>query len=419
MSEDNPVTAPSQGKGVTGPILRLLVSGGGTSGHIHPALAIIAAVRDRVPDAAVLYLGTEQGLESRLVPAQGIPFSAIPARGLVGQGALKAPGAVLATLGGTAAAIRTIRSFRPHVVVGTGGYVSGPVALAARLTGVPLVIVEPDVFPGLANRLAARWAAAVAVPFADARRHLPPRTRVVVTGNPVRPSVLQIEPEEARRILGLGTGTKVLYLVGGSRGAKALNEACVKSLPDWLTRPDLEVIYSTGQLYFGRTLEALRTAGIEPELTAGRPAGAESTGPTPKQGSRPGRLILVPYLDRADAVFAVADVMVTRAGASTLAEITARGVPAVIVPSPNVTHNHQDYNARVLERAGAARVIMESRLTPALLADTVNHLLDDPALRLRMREASHKLGRPTASSDLAELVLEMARGRSPGPASCP
>lgn len=391
-----------QGRGVSGTTVRLLVSGGGTSGHINPALAIIAAVRDRVPEAEVLYVGTEQGMEARLVPAHGIPFATIPARGLVGLGLLKAPGAVLATGLGTRAAMAIIRRFRPHVVVGTGGYVSGPVALAARLTRTPLVISEPDVFPGLTNRLAARWAAAVAVPFPDARHYFPRGAKLVVTGNPVRPSVLSTRPDEARRILGLGEGTRLVYLVGGSRGAKVLNETFVAALPGWLSRPDLEVIYSTGHLYFDRTLEALKAAGVPPELEVGRP-------PALAGGGR-GRLILVPYLDRADAVFAVADVMVTRAGASTLAEITARGVPAVIIPSPNVTHNHQDYNARVLERAGAARVIAESELTADRLTAVVTELLDDPLLRERMHQAALSLARPTAAADLAEVVLRVARG---------
>jgi len=369
--------------------LRLLVTGGGTGGHIYPALAVARAVERLEPGTETLYLGTADGLEAGIVPKEGVPFEAIPSRGMVGKGLLGAPGAALAALRGVRAARRVIRRFRPDVVLGTGGYVSGPVALAARFARVPLVLHEQNAFPGVTNRLASRWASAVTVPYAEARQHFPRGARVVVTGNPVRGEVVEAIPEEARRALGLPASGLVIYLVGGSRGARVLNEAIVAALPGWLARGDVSVVFSTGERYYAETVRALARAGIA--LADG------------------GKVIAVPYLHRADAALAAADVVVTRAGGATLAEIAARGVPAVIVPSPNVTHNHQEYNARVLGKAGAAKVILEADLDGRSLGKAVAEILSQPQLRERMRRASLGLGRPNAAADIARLVVAAAR----------
>jgi len=392
--------------------LRLIVSGGGTGGHIYPALAIARAVKEADASAEVLYVGTRTGLEASLVPKEGLPFEAIPARGLMRRGLLRAPGSILMALRGVAAARRAIRRFKPDVVVGTGGYVSGPVALAARLEGVPLVLHEQNVYPGATNRLASRWAAVVAVPYAEVARHFPKRTRVVVTGNPVRRAVLETTPEQGRRVLGLPLDGRLVYVTGGSQGARVLNEHVVAALPAWLAIPGVSVVFATGARYHEAIVEALVGRGLpvvsdlpgESAAGPGRPVGR---GPAAGEG---GKLVVLPYLERADAALAAADVMVTRGGATTLAEVTARGVPAVIIPSPNVAHNEQEFNARVLGRAGAARVVLESELAGGRgLEEAVSAILSDDGLRLGMRRASLSLGRPEASSELAKLVLAAAR----------
>jgi UDP-N-acetylglucosamine--N-acetylmuramyl-(pentapeptide) pyrophosphoryl-undecaprenol N-acetylglucosamine transferase len=368
--------------------LRLLVSGGGTSGHIYPALAITEAVEKACPGTEVLFAGTREGLEGTLVPKAGLRFEAIPAQGIVGKGPLGVPAAIATAFRGVWAAAGLVRRFRPDVVLGTGGYVSGPVGLAALLGRVPLVIQEQNVFPGLTNRWVSRWAVAVAVPHAGARRYFPHRARLVVTGNPVRASVAEMTPAEGRRILGLpGTG-EVIYIVGGSRGARVLNQAAVAALPGWLARPGVAVIFSTGERYYEETRQALVAAGIVP--TDG------------------GKITLVPYLHRVDAALAAADLIIARAGGSTLAEVAARGVPAVLVPSPNVTYNHQDHNARVFEEAGAAVVISEAALSGEVLERAVLDILADPDRRDQMSRASRDLGRPEAASEIARLVIEAA-----------
>lgn len=399
--------------------MRLLVSGGGTGGHVYPALAIARAVVEEEPGTRVLYVGTATGLEASVVPREGYAFEAIPSRGMLGRGPLGVLGSALAALRGTRAALCLIRRFAPDVVVGTGGYVSGPVALAARLAGIPLVVQEQNVFPGVTNRLASRWAAAVAVPHDEAAAHFPRRARLVVTGNPVRRVVLETTPEEGRRVLGLPEGARVVYVVGGSQGARVLNEATAAAVGDWLALPEVWVVFACGRRYYEETLESLRRRGLSP-----RPAGGGDGDPGgDREGDRGGdRVILLPYLDRPDAALAAAEVVVTRGGATTLAEVACRGVPAVIVPSPNVAHNEQEKNARVFERAGAARVILETDLSGPVLALAVKEILASPDLRERMHRASLGLGRPGAAGELARLVVEVAgrrprrgRGRSRGP----
>ncbi|MCL6581808.1 MAG: undecaprenyldiphospho-muramoylpentapeptide beta-N-acetylglucosaminyltransferase [Firmicutes bacterium] len=375
--------------------MRLIVCGGGTGGHVYPALAILRAVQELQPATEVLYVGTAGGLEAGIVGGEGLPFEAVPSGGIVGKGPLAAVGAGLAAARGVLAAVRILRRFRADVVLGTGGYAAGPVALAARLCGVPLVLHEQNAFPGVTNRVASRWAYAVAVPFAEARSHFPRGARVVVTGNPVRRSILETTAEEGRRVLGVPPRGSVLYVVGGSRGAQVLNRAFLEALPGLLGVGGLSIVFSTGRRYYDEVRAGLASRGL-------------AAGPTGSGGV----LVVVPYVERADAALAAADLIVTRGGGTTLAEVTARGVPAVIVPSPNVTHNHQEFNARVLARAGAATVLLERELDGPALERVLKELLGSPETLRAMREASRRLGRPEAARDIARLVLRAAGCRA-------
>ncbi|HEY8393955.1 MAG TPA: undecaprenyldiphospho-muramoylpentapeptide beta-N-acetylglucosaminyltransferase [Thermaerobacter sp.] len=371
--------------------MRVLLTGGGTGGHIYPALAIASELRRRVPDCELLYAGTREGLESRIVPRAGLPFVTISARGLVRKRPREMAAGMLALVRGLWQASRLIARFDPDVVVGTGGYVAAPVALAAARRGVPVLIQEQNAYPGATNRLLARWAAAVCIPFEEGRRFFPPRARIYVTGNPVRPEVLQADSEEARRRLGIPAGARVVLVTGGSRGAERINRAALELAAAVAERPDTVLLWACGERYHpqvrAQLAARLRAAG----------AGAESD-----------RVRLFPYLDDMAAAYAVADLYVGRAGATTLAEVTARGLPAVLVPSPNVAHNEQDHNARVLERAGAARVIPDAELTGRRLVETVLALLADREGLRRMASASRGLGRPGALADIVDRVLELA-----------
>lgn len=379
---------------------RVVLTGGGTGGHIYPALAIAAELRRLVPEVDILYVGSVDGLEARLVPGEGLPYRAVPAAGVIRKSPLAAARGLVQLLRGVVAARRVLAGFRPDVVVGTGGYVSFPVVFAAVRARVPVLIQEQNVVPGVANRWVGRWADVVAVPHAEVARWFPRARRIEVTGNPVRPEVLAADRDAARARLGLAGCRRVVLVVSGSRGARTVNEAMAGALPEWLGRPEWGLLWITGNAYHAEVSAAARRAGYDPD--------------------RHPHVRIVAYAHDMADMLAAADLVVARAGAITLAELAARGLPAVLVPSPNVTHDHQRQNARLVERAGAAVVVEDADCDARTLGGAIRSLLADEARLAAMAAASRTLARPDAARRLAELVLELAgsgpgrSGRAPG-----
>lgn len=367
---------------------RVLLTGGGTGGHAYPALAVARALREAEPEVELLYAGTARGMERSLAEREGIPFHVVRARGISRKSFSDAVRGLGTLVWGLTEAWRLVRRWRPGVVVGTGGYASAPVVFAAILAGVPVLLQEQNVFPGRVNRLLGRWAYAVGVPYPETARAFPRGTRCVVTGNPVRPEVLTTSREAGARLLGLDPRLPTLYVFGGSRGARRLNQAMLDALPLVLNRPGLQVIWATGHGQLAEVLEGLAARAVDP--------------------SRPG-LLIREYLHEAPAALAVADLVVGRGGGITTAELTARGIPAILVPSPNVAHDEQTHNARILERRGAARVLPEGELDGPRLAAAVAAILGNEERRRAMAAASRALGRPDAAERLAALALDLAR----------
>lgn len=368
--------------------MRVLITGGGTGGHINPALAIARALREREPGLELLYVGTRAGLEADLVPREGIPFRTITVSGIVRKSPAQAVAGLFRAGKGLLEAIAIVRAFRPDVVVGTGGYVSGPVMLAAVLCGIPTLLQEQNAFPGVTNRLLSRFVSRVALAFEDAAKYLSPRSRPFVTGNPVRREILTAEREASARELGLDPRKRTILVTSGSRGAGCFVEAVPELAAAVAGRPDLQLIWGTGKQYFEAAQRELTRRGLMP---------------------LPGSILLLPYIYRQDLAMAASDLAVVRAGALTLAELTARGLPAIIIPSPNVTHDHQVKNARVLAGAGAAEVIREQDLTGQRLTEKVLAIVDSPARLREMAARSAALGRPNAAADIAAAVLALAR----------
>lgn len=370
--------------------MRVMVTGGGTGGHIYPALSIVEGIRARVPAAEFLYVGSARGLEADLVPARGVPFRTVDVHGLAGKALMEAVRGLFFLSWAGLQARKAIREFRPDVVVGTGGYVSGPVCLLAALGRIPLFLQEQNSLPGVTNRFLGRFAGGVAVPDEEARKHFPRGARVLVTGNPVRPDLLQVSRTDARECLRLDADRPVLLIAGGSRGARTINEAAVAAIPAVMgSGRGVQVILITGRTYF--------------DEIGGRLQGLSAT-----DGG--GSLRILPYSNEMPLLLAAADLVVARAGGITLAEITARGLPAILVPSPNVSHNHQEWNARVLERHGAARVIKDGLLDGNLLASCVRELLHDDRARTEMASRSRELGRPGALDQIVTAILRLAQG---------
>jgi len=373
--------------------LRLLVTGGGTGGHVYPALAVAREILESEPSSRVLYVGARRGLEADVVPGEeGIDFMTVPAAGLVGKSPAGAVHALAAASASFARSLALIARFRPHAALGTGGYVSGPVILASAALGVPFVLQEQNAVPGVTNRMLARFASSVCVGFEEAGRRLPRRARVVVTGNPVRGLVLDASRDEARRSLRIAEDRTVVLVMSGSGGARTINDAACEALPALLERDDLHVVYSTGRRYFESVKARLSAAGIEDGFD--------------------GKLTMRPYICRVGEALAAADLVVSRAGGTSIAEITAVGVPAVLVPSPNAPHDQQLYNARAAERAGGAVVIADSAFDGRRMAAEVSALVDDRGRLERMARCSAGMGRPDAAARVAgELRRAGARRR--------
>jgi len=371
--------------------MRILISGGGTGGHIYPALAV-AKVLQTSYGAEILYLGDERGLEKDLVPKAGFSFVGIRAGKLRRYLSWK----TLTDLGrvplGFAQAIGHVRRFRPDAAFTSGGYVSVPAGLAARSIRVPLVTHQQDVSPNLANRLLRPLATRISVSFEDSLRYFPAR-KTLLMGNPVRDAILNVvemNPSAAKQAFGLDPALPLVVVTGGSQGAKHLNEVVVESLPQLL--PTCQILHISGARTFADTKRTSTTRLEEhPDLAT--------------------RYRLYEYLDAEMApALAAADIVLCRSGASTLSELAALGKPSVLIPlPPGFGGSPQAINAAMFEQHGAARVISDAGLTPSALEAALLPLLNDEAQRSALAAGARSLARLNAAADLAALVAGLAK----------
>jgi UDP-N-acetylglucosamine--N-acetylmuramyl-(pentapeptide) pyrophosphoryl-undecaprenol N-acetylglucosamine transferase len=350
--------------------MRAILAGGGTGGHVIPALAIANELKKSY-GAEVLFIGTARGIENRLVPAAGYPLQ------LVRVGALK--NVSLMTRAKTAFDLpravwdagRMLNEFAPDVVIGVGGYASGPAMLAAVVKHIPTLAFEPNVVPGFANRMVARFVSAAAVHFEETAKYF---RHAEVTGVPVRQAFFEIPAKRG--------GVPTLLVFGGSQGAHAINEAMMRCLPELQRQaPGIHIIHQTGERDYNDALAAYKSLGESAEVFK--------------------------FIEDMPAAFARADLVVCRSGASTVAEITAAGKPAIFVPFPRAADDHQRVNAEALARVGAAVVVEESRLEGVWLAETVAALLGDPARLQAMGAAARELAHPDAARDIAAMAARV------------
>lgn len=372
--------------------MRLAATGGGTGGHVYPALSIVTALRERLAerglgDLDVLYIGSNGGLEEGIVKRAGLSFRTTPSGAVVGRSPLKVATNLALTSAGVVASWRILRQFRPMVLLATGGYVTVPVVLAARLAVVPSLIYLPDVVPGLAVRFLARFADRVAVTFAETGRHLP-AGKAVATGYPVRPELFAVEQAASRRRLGLSAELPVVVALGGSRGSRTINEAVRVAWAELL--PLCQVVHVAGLLdepWLQREARALPS-----ELAQ--------------------RYHVYAYLhEELPHVLGAADIVVSRAGASVMGEYPAVGVPSVLVPYP-YAGAHQRLNAARLVEAGASVMLEDEALASGALGHVLRELLVDGGRRAEMRRAAQRLARPNAARDIAELLITLAERKA-------
>ncbi len=353
--------------------MRAILAGGGTGGHVIPALAIAHELQKRY-SAEVLFIGTARGIENRLVPAAGFELRLVKV-GALNKVSLKTRMKTLFDLPRAVwDARRILTGFRPDIVIGVGGYASGPAMLAAILKGTPTLAFEPNVVPGFANRMVARKVSGAAVHFEETAQYF---RNAEVTGVPVREAFFEIAAQPA------ANGAPTLLVFGGSQGANAINQAMIQALPELLKQmPNIRIIHQTGERDYNDAQAAYKQSGLSAEV--------------------------FPFITDMPAFFARANLLLCRSGASTVAEITAAGKPAVFVPFPRAADDHQRVNAQALERAGAAVVVEETKLERVWLADTIAALLGDPARLQRMSAAARSLAHPDAARDIAEMAGRLA-----------
>ncbi|MFJ6514670.1 UDP-N-acetylglucosamine--N-acetylmuramyl-(pentapeptide) pyrophosphoryl-undecaprenol N-acetylglucosamine transferase [Streptomyces sp. NPDC091406] len=394
--------------------LSVVIGAGGTGGHIYPGLALAEALRRADPDAVVSFIGTERGLETTLIPAAGYRLHTvdmIPFDPALGAKRFLLPAALLRS---GAQARSVLRTQKAQVVVGMGGYPSAPAIVGAKMAGLPSVIHESNAVPGRANQFAARLTEHLTVAFDGSRAHLSGGERALTVGMPIAASLAALDRpalrEEARRAFGIPEGARVVLFNGGSLGAARLTAAAVGLAARWRGRDDVHLLIKTGPAALAETRQKLIDAGAG---TAPHPYGADAGAGAAGHpyGAHAGAgpvAQAVPYLDRMDLAYAVADLVVCRAGSATIAELATTGVPAVLVPYPYAPGDHQTHNARVLSDAGAAHLVPDAETTADRLAELIDPLLADPARLAVMGRAADPGNHARAADLLAQTVIRLA-----------
>jgi UDP-N-acetylglucosamine--N-acetylmuramyl-(pentapeptide) pyrophosphoryl-undecaprenol N-acetylglucosamine transferase len=363
--------------------VRLVIAGGGTGGHLYPGIALAREIKRRDPHAVIVFVGTATGVEPRVVPREGFPLELIRVAGLKGKSGFERLKGFVVLPAAALDAWRVISRHKPDVVVGLGGFSSGPILMAAVIRGYPTMLLEQNALPGVTNRLLARVVRAAAVSYEEALKFFPGTG--FVTGNPVRPEFFQQAKEDDDRRDAPQPAVRVL-IFGGSQGAHAINMAMVEAAPRLAAASDrLAIVHQTGE----RDLELVRTAYGR----AGLQARVEA------------------FLFEMDREMTAADLVVCRAGATTLSELAAVGRPAVLIPLPTAADDHQRKNAEVFVRAGGAELLDQRGLTGELLAETIVQIARDPERRARMSEANRRLARPDAAARIADRVWQLAGKR--------
>lgn len=361
--------------------MRIIFAGGGTGGHINPALSIANYIRERDKNFEALFIGTKRGLETKLVPQAGYKIEYIDIQGFDRKNILKNI-EVLKKLSESKRKCREIiKEFNPDAVVCTGGYVSGPAAMAAHKLHIPSLIHEQNVYPGLTVKASQNYVNYVAVSFPETINHMNKPKKCVLTGNPIREELLKEDKTSARKALGLSDKPFVL-IFGGSLGASKINENVVKIIPELIKDNKVQLLFGTGERNFEEIMNELNNVKLSDDIK------------------------IVPYINNMHTAMAAADLVVCRSGAITLSEIAALKKPSVLIPSPNVVRNHQEQNAREFEKMGAAAVICENELTPDALYNKICELTKDGKKLHQMGDNAFKLAKPDALEELYKLVLK-------------
>ncbi|MBM7614587.1 undecaprenyldiphospho-muramoylpentapeptide beta-N-acetylglucosaminyltransferase [Alkaliphilus hydrothermalis] len=365
--------------------MKVVISGGGTGGHIYPAIAIANKIKEENPKAEILFIGTEKGLESDIVPKAGYKIKHIPVSYLkrkISLHNLKSGGLLLK---GLMEARRILKDFKPDVVVGTGGFVCGPVLFIAAKLKIKTLIHESNVFPGLTNRILARYVDVIAVSFDDAKKYFKDLNKIIVTGNPIREDFLKVTEAEALIKYPKHPNKPLILVVGGSGGSAKLNNAVIQLLEKH-PNDQFELLWATGKNHYSKVMDSL-----------------------PKSSSTIEKHRIVPYINDMPYALKACDLIITSAGAMLLSELTAAGKASILIPKAHTAENHQEYNARALADKGAAIMIKENNLTGESLYNGIDKILQHSDGLDKMKLASRQQARVEGNEKIYEAIVKLLR----------
>lgn len=363
--------------------MKVIVSGGGTGGHIYPALALIRYIQSIDQDAEFLYVGTEKGLESQIVKKEGIPFKTVEIQGFKRSLSFENVKTIQLFFKAIKQSKEIIKEFQPDIVIGTGGYVCGAVVYAASRLNIPTMIHEQNSVAGVTNKFLSKFVDKVAICFDDVATAFP-ENKVVMTGNPRAQEIAALTPNPSvLEQYQLSPDKKTILIFGGSRGALTINEAFLQALEE-LNQRAYQVLYVSGRYYYDEMKQKLE-GKVAPHIS------------------------VQPYIDNMPEVLTCMDAVVARSGATTLAELTALGIPSILIPSPNVTNDHQTKNAMSLVNANAALMIRDDELNGETLVDAIDNIMQDDNKRIEMAEASKRQGMPDAAERLYHVMSDLVK----------
>lgn len=372
--------------------MRVLITGGGTGGHINPALAIAQKVRNENPSNEILYVGTKNGLESELVPKEGFEFKYVTAKYLRRKISFENIKTFAASIKGVFEAIKIINEFKPDIVVGTGGYVCGPVVLAASIKKIPTMIHEQNVFPGITNKMLSKAVDVIGISFAEAEKYFPKEVskKLVLVGNPVRKDILTSDRRKSRTKFNLRPDTIMIYSFGGSGGQLSLNEAIIDVIKKYNGQGNIKIIHVTGKKMYESFMENIRKDNIMLKEN----------------------IEVLDYMYDAATALSASDIVIGSAGAITIAEITVTGVPSILIPKTYTAENHQEYNARALEKEGAAKVILEKDLDGIALIAAVEEIIENKNVLKTMSLNSKRMGNTDVENKIYESMVNLINAKT-------
>ena len=372
--------------------MKILIAAGGTGGHIYPGLAIADQFKERMPDAEIVFVGSLVGMEKNIVPKEGYPLEFIRVRGFERELSLETLAAVKGIFDGLRDAKKVLKKHEPDLVIGTGGFTCGPLLLQAAKKGIPTMIHEQNAYPGKANRMLSSKVDRISISFMEAAEYFP-KEKVFLAGNPVRDAYKHVDRQACRASLGLGENQKMIVAMGGSQGAGSINGAIIEYMVKHAQDSEVVIYHLTGRSQYQNVIDELKEKGVE--LNNGINA--------------IGNIHIVDYSNEVDRLLGAGDLVISRSGAMSVAEIAAVGIPSILIPYPMAAGNHQEFNARVITDRQGGILILDKELTPERLETAIDGILKDTDQRTKMAEITRQAAVYDADLRFVEEALKLMK----------